>query len=63
MEPTPAGPSASRSKAMRDEVWSAAFSPDGKAHRERRRRTNGALWEADTGKLIGRPLKGHVDLC
>ncbi|KIJ36610.1 hypothetical protein M422DRAFT_179127 [Sphaerobolus stellatus SS14] len=38
-----------------DQVWSVAFSPDGKHITIR-------IWDAETGKNVGEPLEGHTDL-
>ena len=37
---------------------SAAFSPDGTAHRHRIEDKTARLWDAATGKPIGEPLNG-----
>ena len=61
--PRPASRSASRSEAMRIGVCSAAFSPDGKRIVTASEDKTARLWDAETGKPIGEPLKGHEDRC
>ena len=39
---------------------SAAFSPDGKRIVTASADKTARLWDADTGKPIGEPLKGHT---
>ena len=57
--PRPASRSASRSQAMTELVYSAAFSPDGKRIVTASGDKTARLWDAETGKPIGEPLKGH----
>ena len=59
--PTPASRSASRSRAMRIGCRSAAFSPDGKRIVTASADKTARLWDAETGKPIGEPLRGHAD--
>ena len=40
---------------------SAAFSPDGKRIVTASWDKTARLWDAETGKPIGEPLKGHTD--
>ena len=42
---------------------SAAFSPDGKRIVTASCDKTARLWDAETGKPIGEPLKGHTDAC
>ena len=42
-------------------MWSAAFSPDGKRIVTASEDKTARLWDAETGKPIGEPLKGHTD--
>ena len=42
---------------------SAAFSPDGKRIVTASRDKTARLWDAETGKPIGEPLKGHDGCC
>ena len=44
---------------MKDCVWSAAFSPDGKRIVTASVDKTARIWDAATGKPIGEPLKGH----
>jgi WD40 repeat protein len=46
-------------KGHEDRVSSAAFSPDGKRIVTASRDNTARVWDADTGKPIGEPLKGH----
>ena len=48
-------------KAMRIACMSAAFSPDGKRIVTASADKTARLWDAETGKPIGEPLKGHED--
>jgi hypothetical protein len=50
---------ARRSKATCDYVLSAAFSPDGKRIVTASLDKTARVWDAATGKAIGKPLKGH----
>ena len=42
-------------------MTSAAFSPDGKRIVTASEDKTARLWDAETGKQIGEPLKGHTD--
>jgi WD domain, G-beta repeat len=42
-------------------VWSAAYSPDGKRIITASSDATARLWDAETGKQIGEPLRGHAD--
>ena len=42
---------------------SAAFSPDGKRIVTASRDKTARLWDTETGKPIGEPLKGHTETC
>jgi WD40 repeat protein len=42
-------------------MWSAAFSPDGKHIVTASEDKTARLWDGETGKPIGEPLKGHED--
>ena len=44
-----------------DDVWSAAFSPDGKRIVTASSDKTARLWDAESGKQIGEPLTGHTD--
>ena len=46
-------------KGHEDSVASAAFSPDGKRIVTASADNTARLWDAETGKPIGEPLKGH----
>ena len=48
---------------MRTACRSAAFSPDGKRIVTASEDKTARLWDAETGKPIGEPLKGHEDRC
>ena len=49
------------SRAMTACCASAAFSPDGKRIVTASADKTARLWDAETGKPIGEPLKGHTD--
>ena len=49
-------------EAMRVYVNSAAFSPDGKRIVTASADKTARLWDTETGKPIGEPLKGHADV-
>ncbi|MGO9171656.1 MAG: AAA family ATPase [Rhodomicrobium sp.] len=48
-------------KGHEDQVWSAAFSPDGKLIVTASHDRTARLWDAQTGRQLGEPLAGHTE--